>query len=1152
MRIKRMGLVAVMLFAFAILAYPLTAGAVVNWTKGGVAFSGGGDLGTDYDAGGIERPMVIIDGTNSYKMYYTGKGAVGGSPETRVLYASSSDGINWTPNHTAPVIPVGGSGAFDQYHTGFCWVIKDGSTYKMWYSGNNAVDPDGPGWQIGYATSSDGTTWVKYGSTPVVPKGAVSTDWDYEGVGAPTLIKDGSIYKMWYVGFNETQGTFGIGYAESPDGISWTKYNNPSNNGNPNFANSDPVLTPGNPGSWDNYEAQMPSVIKDGAVYRMWYYGIQSDGMPDRIGYAYSLNGISWTKYAGNPVMMNGPASSYDEQGAWDPAVVRDGNTYKMWYVGSSNCTQDGCFDQVAYATSSAYEGTAPILTDASVIALNRSPGNGGPQLTFSVIPQGPSPVDINAFYVEGPNGFVFILDESMIRDIMGQQLVSGASNVVSFNTSYNGTYTFKLFANNGQFAERSVNFTVPAPEISYPVDGTSGLDRRIVMGGGDQSGVTEYINGTTPTFKWKPYLGDTYYYRVRVWDMKQPYNLRCWYQSPFTIGSTIDGSGFMSATVPDSSYLKPNSNYYWVIEVSPTNDFWTTQHIARSNPYNFYTATKGSDPMPTGSVYMYSNRSFATGDQTIFGARVPGLAKWEILSTPSPFQVSTSGAPYYPFKLNANPPTQPNNDMGYYVPQPTPPNDYNGPLAGIASNALYTFSVSDGSTSYTEDVDFLYNPLVPMVTKNDGMFPVDNAYFNTLEPTLTWYSKGTEWYHRVRITSWNGLNIYQSNWTNGVAAGAQMSAPIPPNVLQNGVYRWWVEVANTNEGAVINRTQSQRQTLTLGTGAQGVGNYLLQAWGTGKSNLAGAFNNYGAGNGIWSTPDGANWSKLTDWVPAGMGAWGGGNLGALFTNYGAGNGLWSFDGASWIKMTDWMLSDGEAWGGTKFAASFTNYGTGNGIWSFDGSAWTKLTDWIPDRMRAWGSTRLAAAFSTYGTGNGIWSFDGSAWTKLTDWIPDDMGAWGAGKLAAKFSNYGSGNGIWSFDGSAWTKLTDWTPSGDMVAWGTSSLAAIFSNYGTGNGIWNFNGSGWEKLTDWVPDGMLAVGTTTLGAGFSNYGTGNGVWGYNGSWAKITDWIPDSGVSWGAGIFAGVFTNYGTGNGIWNFTGAWSKASDWIPAQELN
>ncbi len=45
--------------------------------------------------------------------------------------------------------------------------------------------------------------------------------WDDAAVNYPSVIVDGSNYKMWYGGYDGTN--FRIGYATSPDGINWTK-----------------------------------------------------------------------------------------------------------------------------------------------------------------------------------------------------------------------------------------------------------------------------------------------------------------------------------------------------------------------------------------------------------------------------------------------------------------------------------------------------------------------------------------------------------------------------------------------------------------------------------------------------------------------------------------------------------------------------------------------------------------------------------------------------------------------------------------------------------------------------------------------------------------------------------------------------------------
>ena len=67
--------------------------------------------------------------------------------------------------------------------------------------------------------------------------------------------------------------------------INWTKYEN------------NPVLTRGANGAWDDVAIHGPSVMFDGSLYHMWYAGF--DGNNNRIGYASSSDGISWTKSSG-------------------------------------------------------------------------------------------------------------------------------------------------------------------------------------------------------------------------------------------------------------------------------------------------------------------------------------------------------------------------------------------------------------------------------------------------------------------------------------------------------------------------------------------------------------------------------------------------------------------------------------------------------------------------------------------------------------------------------------------------------------------------------------------------------------------------------------------------------------------------------------
>jgi hypothetical protein len=109
-----------------------------------------------------------------------------------------------------------------------------------------------------------------------------------------------------------------------------------------------PILTEGPSGAWDDHGATFATVIYDSAAveFRMYYHGFSFTGV-HQIGLATSPDGKNWTKYAGNPIVTPGP-------GAWDgssvrvPMVWKEGPTdYRMIYTGSGSGGM-----QVGYATS--------------------------------------------------------------------------------------------------------------------------------------------------------------------------------------------------------------------------------------------------------------------------------------------------------------------------------------------------------------------------------------------------------------------------------------------------------------------------------------------------------------------------------------------------------------------------------------------------------------------------------------------------------------------------------------------------------------------------------------------------------------------------------------------------------------------------------
>ncbi|MBT7349949.1 hypothetical protein HN803_04085 [candidate division WWE3 bacterium] len=252
-------------------------------------------------------------------------------------------------------IPLGSTGG-DTTHAFPSTVIKDGSTYKMWYSGNN-----GTNWRIFYATSSDGLTWTKNnnaiesasdttGTAGRIPLGV--TGADTSGAFDPTVIKDGSTYKMWYAGYDGSN--YRILYATSSDGLTWTKHDN-SVPANTDLLSTEGRVGLGTSGTGDDGNIYGLTVIKDGDLYRMWYGG--SDGSDFRTYYATSLDGLNWSKVDNSTPAETDLSSSHgriglgssgnaDDEDIRYPAVINDNGTYKVWYS-----AEDGSNQRVSYAT---------------------------------------------------------------------------------------------------------------------------------------------------------------------------------------------------------------------------------------------------------------------------------------------------------------------------------------------------------------------------------------------------------------------------------------------------------------------------------------------------------------------------------------------------------------------------------------------------------------------------------------------------------------------------------------------------------------------------------------------------------------------------------------------------------------------------------
>jgi len=96
---------------------------------------------------------------------------------------------------------------------------------------------NGAHWRIGLATSRDGINWTRVLGTATggaILDNGVAGHFDSFLTYRPHVLKDGSVYRMWYNGsdapFNCPNGALTqnrrIGYAESRDGITWLRRDN--------------------------------------------------------------------------------------------------------------------------------------------------------------------------------------------------------------------------------------------------------------------------------------------------------------------------------------------------------------------------------------------------------------------------------------------------------------------------------------------------------------------------------------------------------------------------------------------------------------------------------------------------------------------------------------------------------------------------------------------------------------------------------------------------------------------------------------------------------------------------------------------------------------------------------------------------------------
>jgi fibronectin type 3 domain-containing protein len=203
----------------------------------------------------IHEKVAILEEDGIFKMWYVGHPATG-QLESKIGYATSSDGVTWTKH---PSNPINDRGLMQQNIS----VLKTPEgTYWMYVEVANQ--------RIDLLTSTDGLNWTA-DQNPIMTEAA-----------GPVVWREESDWFMLYE--NRTGAVPSIHLATSLDGRTWV--DNPAN----------PVIS--GPGY-----TQPDSIVKDGSTYHLYWHTTDAAAW-----YATSQDLVNWTNHQ---KLLNGYFSQF-------------------------------------------------------------------------------------------------------------------------------------------------------------------------------------------------------------------------------------------------------------------------------------------------------------------------------------------------------------------------------------------------------------------------------------------------------------------------------------------------------------------------------------------------------------------------------------------------------------------------------------------------------------------------------------------------------------------------------------------------------------------------------------------------------------------------------------------------------------------------
>jgi hypothetical protein len=176
-----------------------------------------GSVGLFDDSGVSMGCMITFEGKKY--LYYIGWNLSVTVPWRNTIGVAISNGRS-THFEKYSKVPIIDRSEVDPYCLSYPFVLADNGIFRMWYGSNLSWGKQEKDMRhvIKYATSTDGMEWITPGTVVLNLK-----DSSEYAISRPHVVKDTNVYKMWYSYRGEA---YRIGYAESPDGVEWTRKDN--------------------------------------------------------------------------------------------------------------------------------------------------------------------------------------------------------------------------------------------------------------------------------------------------------------------------------------------------------------------------------------------------------------------------------------------------------------------------------------------------------------------------------------------------------------------------------------------------------------------------------------------------------------------------------------------------------------------------------------------------------------------------------------------------------------------------------------------------------------------------------------------------------------------------------------------------------------